>query len=90
MRYGSSPSEFFLDDPSQRLHRPLQRRFVGHRVVETHGRQPFAGLGVEIATVDEEGLREILAIVRDLNPKVYKLQELTGDLSMVRPKAEDL
>jgi len=40
--------------------------------------------------VDEEGLREILAIVRDLNPKVYKLQELTGDLSMVRPKAEDL
>jgi len=30
--------------------------------------------------VDEAGLRAIVAIVRDLNPKVYRLQELTGDL----------
>jgi len=30
--------------------------------------------------VDEEGLRAIVAVVRDLNPKLYRLQELTGDL----------
>ena len=30
--------------------------------------------------VDEETLREIVACVRELNPKVYLLQELTGDL----------
>lgn len=30
--------------------------------------------------VDETGLREIVACVRELNPKVYLLQELTGDL----------
>lgn len=30
--------------------------------------------------VDEATLREIIAVVRDLNPKVFKLQELTGDL----------
>lgn len=30
--------------------------------------------------VDEAGLREIVYIVRDLNPKIFKLQELTGDL----------
>jgi len=29
--------------------------------------------------VNEAGLREIVAIVRDLNPKIFKLQELTGD-----------
>jgi hypothetical protein len=30
--------------------------------------------------VDEAGLRAIVEIVRDLNPKVFRLQELTGDL----------
>jgi hypothetical protein len=30
--------------------------------------------------VAEETLREIIAVVRDLNPKIFKLQELTGDL----------
>lgn len=30
--------------------------------------------------LDEAALREIVAAVRDLNPKIYKLQELTGDL----------
>jgi hypothetical protein len=30
--------------------------------------------------VDEERLREIIACVGDLNPKIYLLQELTGDL----------
>jgi hypothetical protein len=30
--------------------------------------------------VDEVGLRAIVAIVRDLNPKIFRLQELTGDL----------
>ena len=30
--------------------------------------------------VDGEGLRQIVAVVRDLNPKIFKLQELTGDL----------
>jgi len=30
--------------------------------------------------VDDAGLRAIVAIVRDLNPKIYRLQELTGDL----------
>jgi hypothetical protein len=29
--------------------------------------------------VDEDGLREIVACVRDLNPKIYALQKLTGD-----------
>ncbi len=29
--------------------------------------------------VDEETLRAIIAVVRDLNPKIFKLQELTGD-----------
>ncbi|GAB7028409.1 hypothetical protein [Geotalea toluenoxydans] len=28
--------------------------------------------------VDEERLREIILVVRDLNPKIYLLQELTG------------
>ena len=30
--------------------------------------------------VDEDGLRAIVAAVRDLNPKIFKLQKLTGDL----------
>ncbi|MCK4507548.1 MAG: hypothetical protein KAU27_03335 [Desulfuromonadales bacterium] len=30
--------------------------------------------------VNEEGLKEIVASVKDLNPKLFKLQELTGDL----------
>ena len=30
--------------------------------------------------IDEPSLREIIAAVRDLNPKIFKLQELTGDL----------
>jgi hypothetical protein len=29
--------------------------------------------------VDEDGLREIIAVVRGLNPKIYLLQSLTGD-----------
>jgi hypothetical protein len=30
--------------------------------------------------VDEKGLKEIVACVKHLNPKLFKLQELTGDL----------
>jgi hypothetical protein len=30
--------------------------------------------------VDEKGLKEIIACVKDLNPKLFKLQQLTGDL----------
>ena len=30
--------------------------------------------------VDEATLREIVAAVRDLNPKIYALQKMTGDL----------
>jgi len=30
--------------------------------------------------IDEAGLLEIVACVRDLNPKLFKLQQLTGDL----------
>ncbi len=30
--------------------------------------------------VDEDGLREILAVVRGINPKIYLLQAMTGDL----------
>ena len=30
--------------------------------------------------VDEAGLLEIVACVKDLNPKLFKLQQLTGDL----------
>lgn len=30
--------------------------------------------------VDEQGLREIVACVAGLNPKLFRLQELTGDL----------
>jgi hypothetical protein len=31
--------------------------------------------------VDEDGLKEMVACVKDLNPKLFKLQQLTGDLS---------
>lgn len=30
--------------------------------------------------VDEQSLREIIACVGEINPKIYRLQELTGDL----------
>jgi hypothetical protein len=39
----------------------------------------FQGADLEEG-VDEERLEELIACVRDLNPKVYLLQELTGDL----------
>jgi hypothetical protein len=29
--------------------------------------------------VDEDGLGEIVAVVRGLNPKIYLLQAMTGD-----------
>lgn len=34
----------------------------------------------EEAGVDEVGLKEIVSCVKDLNPKMFKLQKLTGDL----------
>jgi hypothetical protein len=34
----------------------------------------------EESGVDEQGLREIVACVAGLNPKLFRLQELTGDL----------
>jgi hypothetical protein len=39
----------------------------------------FQGRDEEIG-VDETGLREIVACVAGLNPKLFKLQELTGDM----------
>ncbi len=30
--------------------------------------------------IDNEGLRQIIACVKNLNPKIYALQKLTGDL----------
>lgn len=39
----------------------------------------FQGIDQEEG-IDEERLRQIVACVRELNPKVYILQELTGDL----------
>ena len=39
----------------------------------------FQGIDQEEG-VDEGTLREIILCVRDLNPKIYLLQELTGDL----------
>lgn len=39
----------------------------------------FQGCDLEEG-VDEAGLMEIVACVRDLNPKIYALQKLTGDL----------
>jgi hypothetical protein len=34
----------------------------------------------EESGIDEDGLRRIAAVVSGLNPKIFKLQELTGDL----------
>jgi hypothetical protein len=34
----------------------------------------------EEAGNDEEGLKDIVVCVKDLNPKLFKLQEITGDL----------
>ena len=39
----------------------------------------FQGRDEEIG-VDEKGLIEIISVVESLNPKLFKLQELTGDL----------
>ena len=39
----------------------------------------FQGRDAE-SGVDEQGLREIVACVVGLNPKLFRLQELTGDL----------
>lgn len=39
----------------------------------------FQGEDAELG-VDELRLKEIIACVKDLNPKLYKLQEMTGDL----------
>ena len=39
----------------------------------------FQGKDEEVA-VDEEGLKAIAACVKNLNPKLFKLQELTGDI----------
>ena len=41
---------------------------------------PFFQGRDEESGVDEAGLREIVACVRTLNPKLFKLQTLTGDL----------
>ncbi len=41
---------------------------------------PFFQGRDEESGIDEEGLREIVACVRALNPKLFKLQELTGDM----------
>lgn len=40
----------------------------------------FQGCDLEEG-VDEARLRELIVCVRDVNPKLYLLQELTGDLS---------
>jgi hypothetical protein len=39
----------------------------------------FQGVDLEEG-VDAERLKEIIVCVRDINPKIYLLQELTGDL----------
>lgn len=39
----------------------------------------FQGKDEETA-VDEAGLQEIVDCIKDLNPKLFKLQQLTGDL----------
>ena len=41
---------------------------------------PFFQGRDEESGIDEEGLREIVACVKTLNPKLFKLQKLTGDL----------
>jgi len=43
------------------------------------GYDRFQGSDLEEG-IDESALREIVAAVRQLNPKIYRLQELTGDL----------
>ena len=42
------------------------------------GHQWFQGVDEE-SGVDEAGLREIIEVVKSLNPKIYDLQKLTGD-----------
>lgn len=42
------------------------------------GHQWFQGIDEE-SGVDEAGLREIIDVVKGLNPKIYDLQKLTGD-----------
>ncbi len=39
----------------------------------------FQGIDEEVG-MDEEQLKEIIDCVRNLNPKLYELQQLTGDL----------
>ncbi len=39
----------------------------------------FQGIDEECG-LDEQQLREVVSCVRDLNPKLYLLQEMTGDL----------
>jgi hypothetical protein len=41
---------------------------------------PFFQGRDEESGIDEAGLREIVACVKELNPKLFKLQKLTGDL----------
>lgn len=41
---------------------------------------PFFQGRDEESGVDVEGLREIVACVKELNPKLFRLQKLTGDL----------
>ena len=43
------------------------------------GYEWFQGTDEETG-VDQAGLLSIVACVKDLNPKLFKLQELTGDL----------
>jgi len=42
------------------------------------GHQWFQGIDEE-SGVGEDGLREIIEVVKNLNPKIYDLQKLTGD-----------
>ncbi|PLX81670.1 MAG: hypothetical protein C0617_16395 [Desulfuromonas sp.] len=51
----------------------------GSYAVLPKGNPWFQGVDEETG-VDEEGLREIVAIVREINPKIFELQKLTGDL----------
>lgn len=41
---------------------------------------PFFQGRDEESGIDEAGLREIVACVKELNPKLFRLQKLTGDL----------
>jgi len=51
----------------------------GNYATLPRGFEWFQGRDEEVG-VDEAGLLAIIAIIRDLNPKIYRLQELTGDL----------